>query len=536
MKRPFFVFQVVITSMVNGLIAALAAGLPAHAAEPNDKKNAPIRLTLERAVELGLVYNYALRQARIERKDIEQQTLQAWRPVWPRLDGTASYTRNLAVPNPFAGTPIGSQFVGGGSGAEWVEFNEAREQQGRPEEQQTFDDYNALLDQGRNDAGIVIDPDTNLFLVENQFNLSLVIRQVIFDGALFFRLEGSGIAEELGEVGVNAEALNAIRGVAQAFYGALLADKQTDILNKSVSRTQSTVDETKERVAQGVVPRFQLLTAEVELANLQTNLARAKNDAARAVDDLRLAIGLPPDRPLVLEGELTLKGVDLAYATGAEAVKLAFDQRPDIRQAQLQVERQLNEETSTIGSFFPTINAVVNLSYIGSVPDDRTVVLPRDIQNDPFRFQTRENGFFSDDYWFANVNVGVTLDWNILDGGLTIMQLERDRLATKRARIQLEQARAVVHLEVERSLRELDTARQQIETQQRNRERAELNYEHAQVRVREGVSSQFELRQASQQLDESRFNYLQAIHDFLVARVAYLVAVGTPPIVGSYQQ
>lgn len=106
-------------------------------------------------------------------------------------------------------------------------------------------------------------------------------------------------------------------------------------------------------------------------------------------------------------------------------------------------------------------------------------------------------------------------------------------MATRKAKVQLEQARTTVQVEVEQSLRELKTAQQQITTQERNRERAELNYGHAQVRVREGVSNQFELRQASEQLDESRFNYLQAVHDYLVARIGYLVAIGTPPVVGS---
>jgi outer membrane protein TolC len=57
---------------------------------------------------------------------------------------------------------------------------------------------------------------------------------------------------------------------------------------------------------------------------------------------------------------------------------------------------------------------------------------------------------------------------------------------------------------------------------------AELNYNHMSERVQEGVASQLELREASDQLDQSRLNYLQAVHDYLVARTDLETALGQP--------
>ena len=324
-----------------------------------------------------------------------------------------------------------------------------------------------------------------------------------------------------------------IRDVATAFYGALLAKRNIEIIEKSVARTQATVEETQTRVQQGRCFRaFQLLTAEVELANLQSDLARAKNSASRSRNDLQLAIGLPADRPLRLRGALTLEGLDVETATTSEAVGLAFENRPDFKQAELTVRVQELQESVTFGEFFPKLNAVANISYIGTVPDDREFTVSTNNPNDPFEVEVRENGIFSDAFWFSNISVGLTLEWKFFEGFAVSARLARDEIATSKARVQLEQARATIRLEVEQALRELKLARGQILTQERNRDRAELNYSHAQARVREGVSSQFELREASEQLDESRFNYLQAVHDYLVARVGYLVAIGTPPVFG----
>jgi outer membrane protein TolC len=78
------------------------------------------------------------------------------------------------------------------------------------------------------------------------------------------------------------------------------------------------------------------------------------------------------------------------------------------------------------------------------------------------------------------------------------------------------------------SLRNLEAARQQILSQERNVDRAELNYTFAQKRLQEGVSSPLEERDASEQLDQSKLNYLQAVYDFLRAQSAFETAVGMP--------
>jgi outer membrane protein TolC len=63
-------------------------------------------------------------------------------------------------------------------------------------------------------------------------------------------------------------------------------------------------------------------------------------------------------------------------------------------------------------------------------------------------------------------------------------------------------------------------------SQSRNVQRAELNYEFAVTRLREGVSSRLEERQASDLLDDSQLNYNRAVFDYLVAQANFETAVG----------
>ena len=57
-------------------------------------------------------------------------------------------------------------------------------------------------------------------------------------------------------------------------------------------------------------------------------------------------------------------------------------------------------------------------------------------------------------------------------------------------------------------------------------ERAELSYEYASARLREGVASPLDEREASELLDQSRLSYLQAVFDYNVALSRLETATG----------
>lgn len=509
------------------LTTALPGARPAEAPSI-DAGDAPVPLRLIDAVEIALVRSYRLRQAKLDLEEAKKETKASYSSVWPRLDASAGYTRNIVVPNPFAGSGAGDVF--GGLGAiGWLEHNErARTDPASGRSVVSFDEYSSMNEAGLLAAGY--DPDSassNPFFVPNNFNLGLSLSQLLYDGAAFSGIEAAEKYVDTVDAAVKVESLQVVSDTARAFYGALLAREQTKILTKSVERTRATVEETKQRVARGVQPKFAQLSAEVELANLETQLLRAENQAEAAIDGLKATLGLPPARQVELRGDLTLTE-EAAPLPGLEvALEQAMANRPDVQQARLGVQLLELQEDVTFAQFMPVLKAVANLGLQGSVPDNRTNYVGT---GQPFTYQEQNNAFFSSNYWFGSFNVGLSMTWNIFNGFKTAATLEQNEVATNRARLQLQQLEDNVRIQVEQARRDLSTAQEQIATQARNIERAELNYRHAELRVKEGVSTQLELREASTQLDQSQFAHRQAVHDYLVARTSYDVALGTPPV------
>src|SRR2546425_13110823 len=63
-----------------------------------------------------------------------------------------------------------------------------------------------------------------------------------------------------------------------AYFDILLAAQQIVVREASVKLLTRELEDTRRRFEAGTVPRFNVLRAEVELANAQPKLIRAKND------------------------------------------------------------------------------------------------------------------------------------------------------------------------------------------------------------------------------------------------------------------
>lgn len=527
---------------VGALVPFLVAAGPSEA----------VQLSLDDAVEAALVRGYAIRLSAIDQEQAEQDVRAGWSSVYPKVDASLSYTRTLLTPNPFAGSDAAALFGGLGT-SDWLTFNERY--RSNPGDQATlaaavqrncpgaalgmeglsFADYIGCVQSAQQGARVpAVDSDANPFLVENNLRAGLSVSQLVFSQSVFAGLAASDLAEEVAKLSRQRVGQTVVRDVTAAYYGLLLARASVEVLQKSVERSRATADEVRSRVREGVVPQFQLLSAEVELANLETRLVSARDEAAAAQDGLALAIGLEVGTRIEPTDPLAMPDAPPAIDDPEAATEAALEQRPDVAAAETMITLNQKAEEATFGRYLPELRLVANLAAVGNVPDDRRRFFVEPAMGDellppdPFAYGSEEPGFFDESYWGTNLTAGLNLTWNLFEGFATSAQLEKDRLEVERARVQRELLGQQVRQEVLTQWRNLRSALERVRVQAKNVARAELNYRHAELRVKEGVSTQLELREASSQLDQSRFNQLQAIHDYLVALTSYRVALGDP--------
>ena len=507
-------------------VLALAPATVAQTVSPNAPEGRePLTLTLEEALQIALVRNYAMRVERLNVEQAAAQVRESWADTWPLVDVTSSYTRNLKSANPFAGSEAGGLFSSFGF-VDWLSFNErARTDDDTETGPIDFDEFTDRQEDGLDAIGAGFGGDANPFAVPNEFLSSVSVTQKLFSASLFVGIQGAKQYKNLTEETLKRQQQLVLHDVRQAFYQALLSLKQADVARLSVARTRATLDETVQRVAQGLAPKVQRLTAEVELANLETEQVEITGRAAQALDNLKMQIGIPVDQPIRLRGDLETedRGRFLTVST-ENAVDLALRHRPDLEQARISIDLQRINRRVAQMQYVPELNAVANLSYIGRVPDDRTRIVSEDRDN--FIYRSESVDFFSQSYWNPAISAGVRLTWNIFNGFRTSAQVQQRSVALHQAELQYDQALQQIRMDVQGALRDLDAARQRILAQDQNVRRAELSYEYARARLSEGLASPVEERNASEQLDQSRLNRLRALYDYLVAQSALETSLG----------
>lgn len=538
--------HVLVCIFVFGLWGAFFS-LPVHAQETgSDLRGAeppvptpteePLTLTLSGAVQHALEQNFDLRAAQLDVRDADAQVREAWGNLYPSLDVTGSYTRNVVTANPFAGSDVTGLFGGGGE-TDWVAFNERRRLDMDPATEPIT--YPSFVERQRDSlaaAGISLGTSGNPFGVDNEFRTGLQLTQTLYSKQAFASVQGSQQFKDVSRRAQDRQVQQTTNQVVTAFYQALLSQERAQVLQQSVDRAQQTLQEVSLQVERGVMPKAQRLGAEVELSNARTQLIEARNSADLALDNLKQVIGLSPQQSIELKGDLEqlrendLQQVSLETISMSRAVDQALENRPDLQRARLNVELRKIQKEASRAEFFPRVEAVANFNYTGRVPDDRSQVVTTDPQDptNPFYYSEQHRGFFSGDFWNPSLSVGLQLSWNIFNGFQSSSRLQQAEIQRQRAVLQREQLRQTVKVQVRRAIRNLENARERIDAQQTNVRRAQLNYNHMSKRVGEGVATQLELREASEQFDQSRLSYLQAVYDYLVARSDLETALGQP--------
>lgn len=518
---------------VSFLLAAVIFGVHMIWAQTSIAQNVAtadeITITIDEAIQIALINNYMLRKGILDIEIAEAQIREAWGSVYPQVSTAGGYTRNLQTPNPFAGSDAGGLFETFGA-IEWLAYNENARTDGDPNTNPIpIDEFFDRQRQGFEDAGLGVPGfgNGNPFAVENQFEFGLSISQTLYNGAAFAAIRGARQVRELNEDQTEIDRQIVVDQIKNSFYSALLAKEQYQVLKSSVERLRETVEETRKSVDAGMLSRYDRISAEVELVNLETTLIEVENQSELALKNLALQLGIPTRTKLNLRGILEFDESLLPDTFDPNlAYEIALQQRPDLSQTAGLIELLKVEGDINRSGFMPTLSAFANAAYIGQVPSNRTSVVP--VEGEDFTYRSESRSFFDNSYWNPAVAVGLRFNWSIFNGFQTRMRVEQNAISIRQAEIDREFQKNAIYLEIEQAVRNLETSLRRINSQQRNIEQAELNYEFALKRLTEGVGTPLQERQASSLLDQSRVNYLTAVYDYLIALSQYEKAIGKP--------
>ena len=299
--------------------------------------------------------------------------------------------------------------------------------------------------------------------------------------------------------------------VTKAFYDSALADRLVSIAESGLAQSAAVYDQTKLAFDAGQKPEFELLRAQVARDNQRPVVIRRRADRDTAYLRLRQLLKMPAPEPLTINVDLdvnTLNAPDpfigaLATAT-AEPPKAT---RAQVLQADTLV--QVREAAITVAKSerLPSVN--VTTSY-GKVGYPSSGVIP---------------GF---DDFRTNATIGLSVTVPLFSG----FRLQADELAARAdlagAQAQRNQAQALAGLDTETAVKELAASEAAWQATAGTIQQAQRAYEIADLRYREGLSTQLELSDSRLSLQVAQANRAVAARDLQIARTRVALLKNLP--------
>ncbi len=465
-------------------------------------------LTLDEALQRSLPASEAVGIARQAVARARGQEQVARSEFLPQLIGTASYTRTLS-----------SQFSGVGgksSGADSSAAAFCRRFVADPTRPigERVDSLESALNclSGVNPFAAFGDLP---FGQKNQYNLGLQASQILYAGG---RIRAQSRAAEAtrrsAEIGLTAQEAQLTLDVTQAYYDAALTDRLLLIARGTLQLADSTLTQTRLAREVGAQPEFDLLRAEVTRNNQRTAVIQRESDRTIAYLRLRQLLNLPLDSALTLTTPVedsVLPVVPALDSLVRRATDTLTEDRAPVRQAQYALTADEQRARVARAERRPTLTLSSNFSRLG-YPDE---VFPS----------------WSD--FVTDWTVALSVRLPIFTGGRIGGNVRAASATAEESRLRLLQTRKRTAVDTRSALERLRAANAAWAASQGTVAQAERAYTIAELRFREGISTQTELADARILLEQARANRATAGRDLQIARVRVALLPDLPLAPGS---
>lgn len=361
-----------------------------------------------------------------------------------------------------------------------------------------------VADYSRNDTEISQSVPPNY----QDWAIAIQARQVLYaGGSVRAALDAQKVLREAALLDLRGVINNALLEVRTRFYNVLLARERIRVQEENVKLLEEQLQNARNRFEAGSVSNFEVLRAEVELANAKPQLIRARNTFRTSTDQLRQSLGFTNTTPENVrrtpEFVGTLEFTPTAYDL-QQSLDLARVNRPELlRFAKLAQAQERNIDFARSG-YRPTLDLVG--SY-GLFKDNRS--------ND---FNDSRDGW----------TLGLQSNWAIFDGRATAGRVAQARSQYRQSELLLSEQTLAVEVEVRSALSSLQEAAELAEAAVKVVGQAEESLRLANARYAAGSATQLDVLQAQVSLTQARDNQLQANYSYNVALANLRRSLGEP--------
>ncbi len=267
-------------------------------------------LTLDRALDIGLQRSPTVTGSVYSVKAREAQLGQSRAGYFPKIDGSAAFTRNFEIKD-------------------------------------TRDPYYL-----------------SMFTNHNQTVANVSLQQMLFD---FWRTPTSVNVSRLNVESSRRDLDSNLNTVANTikstYYGVLKARRSRDVNLEVADQYTKHLKITRLFFQAGKKPKYDVTKAELDLSNAELNLINAKNDLKIAWVNLNNAMGIDSDAEYAIQDNLAFEAYEIGYE---EALRGAYRRRPDLKSLEAQRDSAEKSVARVKQEYYPQFNGNAQYNFAGS--------------------------------------------------------------------------------------------------------------------------------------------------------------------------
>lgn len=320
------------------------------------------------------------------------------------------------------------------------------------------------------------------------------VSQLIFNGSYIVGLQSAKVYLQISEnakIKTNQE----IREMVINAYGnVLLANESIAILEKNKTNLEKTLNETTQIFKNGLIEEENVEQLQITLTTIKSAQENIKRQKVIATNMLKLILGITIGKELILTenlNNLALNNVNFELSTTPFQVENSIDFKIQENLVQSKKLLLLLEKSNAL----PSLAAAYNFGY--------------NAFGNQFQF------FTNNQRWLNFSNVGLSLNVPIFSSLGRSARTQQAKIALEQAKTQMTQVEQSLKLQFEKAKSDYEYSLEQLNTTKSSLTLAERIENKQQIKLKEGLSSSFDLSEAQRQLYATQQNYLQAMLDVI---------------------
>ena len=329
----------------------------------------------------------------------------------------------------------------------------------------------------------------------NSYTFSASVNHTFYDGGRGRNNHRANKRNLLGaEKDLEARRDEIVFQTKQSYYRLLQNRELVEVQKEALKLDGKQLENARARLEVGSGTEVDVLRLQVALENSQAELVNAEQSVLLARANLNFLMGESIAAPLVLAAAPPTP-VQSPEGGSGPLLERAFERNPTLEQLRLQQQAAELSLKAARGAWHPQLSGSASYSR----------------NNEVFERVYRD---LDQNY---RINLGLSLSYNLFDGGLKRANIDRSRTAVEIARVNLEQQQRQIALAVETAYLEQVRLQKLLTIAERTAELAAKDLHLAQERYRVGKGRLLESLDAQVNFTQARSSAVRARYDLKIA-------------------